>query len=487
MHSLFPLPLTPFEYYYWCDDRPDYPMTFPVELTFSGVLEREPFCRALAAVVARHPLLAARVRREGRAAPLWVEGDGQPPTVRLGRRRRAHFASARRAHRSGPWPRTARLGPPGRTGHARVLLQFHHVCCDGLAAFRVVEELLLAYHEHVAGRDPAAVLKPLEPERLRARGDFAEGGPGRPALRDLWVGARGWARLLSQSPAPLAAPAADPSDEPRLPPPGFVTHAWDAAAARRLRVIASSLGGTLNDLLLRDLFQVLLQWNARHDGPGNRWFRINVPATLRTRHDALAPAANALGFTFLTRRARDCERSSELFEWVRRETEAIRKFRLGLYFLGGLAMAMRVPGLIPWVLRRNRSLATIVLSNLGTILRRVALPQRDGRLVCGQSVLQRITGVPPIRPLTRAAIAVIKYGDETTVSLRCDPRLFSAAQARRLLAEYIAQLDRTAQSGQRRQRGQVHVFGRRSVGQCNAVWPKNGPVPGWGVNGYDHS
>ena len=34
MHSLFPLSLTPFEYYYWCDDQPDYPTTFPVELTF---------------------------------------------------------------------------------------------------------------------------------------------------------------------------------------------------------------------------------------------------------------------------------------------------------------------------------------------------------------------------------------------------------------------------------------------------------------------
>ena len=38
MPSLFPMPLTPFEYYSWCDDRPDYPTTFPVELTFSGVL-----------------------------------------------------------------------------------------------------------------------------------------------------------------------------------------------------------------------------------------------------------------------------------------------------------------------------------------------------------------------------------------------------------------------------------------------------------------
>ena len=32
----------------------------------------------------------------------------------------------------------------------------------------------------------------------------------------------------------------------------------------------------------------------------------------------------------------------------------------------------------------------------------------------------------------------------------------------------------------RRQRGQVHVFGQRLVGERNAIWPKNGPVPGVG-------
>ena len=89
----------------------------------------------------------------------------------------------------------------------------------------------------------------------------------------------------------------------------------------------------------------------------------------------------------------------------------------------------------------------MVLSNLGRVPRRTALPCSDGRLVCGKAVLERIAGVPPIRPLTRAAIAVLSYGDETTVNLRCDPHLFSDAQARCFLAEYIAQLDRTARSG----------------------------------------
>ncbi len=67
---LFPLPLTPFEYYYWCDDQDDYPTAYPVDLTFSGSLEVEPFCRAVALIVARHPLLSARRARGQRYALL---------------------------------------------------------------------------------------------------------------------------------------------------------------------------------------------------------------------------------------------------------------------------------------------------------------------------------------------------------------------------------------------------------------------------------
>jgi hypothetical protein len=443
MSPLFPLPLTPFEYYYWCDNRPEYPTAFPVEMTFSGRLEREPFQRALAMVVARHPLLTARVRQEGLARPLWVDGSDQMPPIDWidddtpVTHPHGEYIDLRREPGLRVWVRRA-------VRHTRVLLEFHHVCCDGLGAMRLVDELLTAYQACVAGRDPTTVLRPLEPARLRTRGNYVAEGVAPPSWRDLWIGIRGWLKLLSQSPAPMATLA----DSVASPGPflGFVTHTWDAATTRRLREVASKLGGTFNDLLLRDLFQSLCRWNARKPGSDNPWLRINMPTTLRTREDAAMPLANALGFTFLTRRAADCKDGTALFDSIRHETETIRQFRSGLYFLGGLDFVGRVPGAMPWILRRRRSFATIVLSNLGTVLRRSSLPRRDGHLVCGEAVLERIVGVPPIRPLTRAAIAVIGYGGETTVSLRCDPHCFTLAQAQEFLGEYVAQIASTGQT-----------------------------------------
>ena len=56
---VFPLPLTPLEFDQLGDDQPDYPTSYPIELRFSGVLQRECFERARAAVFPRHPLLEA--------------------------------------------------------------------------------------------------------------------------------------------------------------------------------------------------------------------------------------------------------------------------------------------------------------------------------------------------------------------------------------------------------------------------------------------
>lgn len=450
---LFPLPLTPFESYYWYDNQPDYPTVFPIELTFSGELNREIFCSAVALVVARHPLLASRIQEDGAGRPAWIGGESSSIEVDWA------AADVPITHPDGEWI-DLRKAPGLRVwvrwqpAGSRVLLEFHHACCDGLAALRVVEELLLTYHQQFGGGKTTPELPPLDSERLQARGNFVEAAPGaRTPLRDWWVGLTLWSKLLLGTPVPLALPATSSDTSPTASsnaangkPPflGFVTHTWSAAEAAQLRAAATALGGTLNDLLLRDLFLVLAAWNASHDRPRNSRFRINVPATLRGKEDTCMPAANALGFAFLTRSARDCRRPQDLFHSVRRETDAIKRYRLGLYFLGGLAVGCLLPGVLPRVLRVHRSFATAVLSNLGNVFVRTPLPRRDRKLVCGNTLLEHVRGAPPFRPLTRASFAVIHYAGVSEIHLRCDPRCFSAAQAKQLLGAYVAQLRASA-------------------------------------------
>jgi len=437
--KLFPLPLTPFEYYYWCDNRPDYPTTFPIELRFTGRLRDEPFSRALAGAVDRHPLLGSLIASGPDGQPVWVGGDGRPPCLDWAPEGVpiSHPDGLRIDLQTVPglrvWVRDGEVS-------TRVLLQFHHCCCDGLGALRFLEDLLVLYHREASG-DPSVVPRPVDVEQLRARGDFpaTEGGL-RVLLRDWYVGARIWGAIGLRSPAPLSVPGGAAGDATSIPFLGFETHVLEPAQARRLRAAAGSRGVTLNDLLLGSLFQTIVAWNREHGARGNPWLRINMPATVRDKDDQAMPAANLLSFTFLARRANQCRDEAGLLAGIQQETEAIKRWRLGWYFLGGLAMFRGVPGMIPWFLNRNRSFATAVLSNLGRMFARVPLPRQGRQYVCGEAVLTRITGVPPIRPLTRAAIAVGTYADETTINLHCDPRLFTVESSRQFLSQYVERL-----------------------------------------------
>jgi hypothetical protein len=123
---------------------------------------------------------------------------------------------------------------------------------------------------------------------------------------------------------------------------------------------------------------------------------------------------------------------------------AIRQRRLGLYFVGGLGTFCRVPGLVPRFLARPHCFATAVFSFGGRILHHSPLPREGGRLRAGNVVLKQITGVPPIRPLTRAGIGVAIYDGQMAVNVRCDPRHFSRDDTRAFAELYRDRLAATA-------------------------------------------
>ncbi len=103
-----------------------------------------------------------------------------------------------------------------RTGEdtARVLFQFHHACCDGLASFRFVEDLFIAYRLAIGGADDAPSLPKVDIALLKDRGRFAavEANESslRNALRDAWATARVWTRILLDRSALLAVPNHQP-------------------------------------------------------------------------------------------------------------------------------------------------------------------------------------------------------------------------------------------------------------------------------------
>ncbi len=444
---IFPLPLTPFEYYYWCDDRPGYPTACPSELEFTGVMDQECFADAWQTALARHPLLRARID-DSQKWPAWQTGDCPLPEV--------DWATAEKpivddlcqpidlASGSGlrAWVRVSDTS-------TRLRLRIHHACCDGLGGIRFLEDLLLGYAQRYHRR--AGPLLPAVDEQLlqhRAEVGFLLGQDTphyRLTPRDVCQTAIHWARFLARRSLPLAAPAGVAQPPwPYLDERGFLTRPLDDPVEKRLRQIARSARATFNDLLLRDLLQVVQAWNRRHHPTARGWMRVNLPVNLRVTADQALPATNRLSFAFLSRRARDCVDGQQLLESIRAETRSVLENHSSLCFLGGLGFASGIRGMLPRFLDGKRCMATIVLSNLGRVFGRTRLPRRDRRLVCGNVTLETIGGVPPIRPLTRGAIVVAKYAGEVSIHFRYDPHCFDPSQGEAFLDAYVAQLRETS-------------------------------------------
>lgn len=437
--DLFPLPLTPFEYYYWCDDRPEYPTTFPMELVFRGPLRREPLEAAIRVCLDRHPLLAANLDALNGKLPHWAPSEdlslpldwaeGLTPIDHAAGR----YIDLTRDIGVRLWVRTT-------FARSRLVVQFHHACCDALGGLQFVADLLVAYDAAVAGDEPTARLEQLVPERLAMRGDYGLSEAGyQPNWRDAWTTARFWLRRLMSRPAVVATPRNAPTTTAETADLGYVTHVLTKEDRDRLQARAVRCQAGVNDLLLAEFLATLREWNRAHGGDRRRLV-VNVPVSLRVRGDQLLPAANVLGFWFLDRRYAECDEAAALVLGIRDEMEAVRKWRLPLYFIGGLAYACRFPSLIRRSLQSNRSFATAVLSNSGRALARLPLEHERRKWICGGAVLEQITGVPPVRPGTRVSLIVASYAYDTTINLHWDPHELTEPAARALLAAFVERL-----------------------------------------------
>ena len=229
--------------------------------------------------------------------------------------------------------------------------------------------------------------------------------------------------------------------------PGLKSFTFDAPLTKTLLNYCRQRGVTLNDLLLRDMFLAIHDWNERLNParPG-RWLRVNMPVDLRGKLHEGIPSTNVMSYTFLTRSSRDCRDRRRLLETIGWETRMIKRWNLGLLFLDGLKASRKIPGALKLFTSGRIGFATVVHSFLGEISRRfgVRFPHRDGRLLMGNLLFRRLIAAPPVRPMTRAAFVLNVYHGELTVSVRCDPHLFAEEDAEKFLDGLAGRLRQTA-------------------------------------------
>jgi hypothetical protein len=90
-------------------------------------------------------------------------------------------------------------------------------------------------------------------------------------------------------------------------------------------------------------------------------------------------------------------------------------------FLEAVGFLSKSPLLLKAVTRLPICLSTVIVSNLGDVSRRMraGVPKIDGRDAPGGLVIRGFRGVPPLRPRTRASVAVLPYAGTTTICCLC--------------------------------------------------------------------
>ena len=94
-------------------------------------------------------------------------------------------------------------------------------------------------------------------------------------------------------------------------------------------------------------------------------------------------------------------------------------------------------GSVRAMVREDRCLATCVLSNLGAWLAHAPLPQRDGCIRLGDTLLEHVELIAPLRPYTCANFCTFEYQQKLWITLHYDPRPLARDQAVDLLETFL--------------------------------------------------
>lgn len=436
--NVFPLPLTPFEYYYLLEDREDYPAVFEIHLECRGRLNRGAFSAAYQLAHARHPLLSARLEKAANGWPQWVAGDRQPirwnPDAPP---RRETFDGGQVSPRL-----TVSVSESGE--RSRIVFNFHHVAVDGMGGFLFITDLMLAYAHYSSGEPGEPSLRSLRPDLLRERNEHTLFRRGF-SLSDLPGLARVSIPLLMQRVARVeargtrAAAGASLKDTVPAEPCKFLIHTLGADETAELSRVAQSLEVRLHELLLRDYFLTLAEWN-RETSQRRLPIRVLVPVNLRRREHLRMPAANIFSYTFLARRIADCADPQALLATITQEMTSIKSTRRAQYYEAGLRLSCIWPRMLRMSLERKNPFATAVFTNLNGGFDRVPLPWGDGGRVVGDIVVESGYGAGPIRPDTRLSLAVHNYADRLSLCLRYDEHVFAADEPHAFLQAFREQL-----------------------------------------------
>jgi hypothetical protein len=423
------------------DDRPGYRMTFLVEQSFDGEINRAAFDIGVAEASRRHPLLNAFVKRRWFGAWNWVSAGHVLPTV--------DWATIDQPVVFPDEPGIdleqevgvrfyVRVG----NGKSRLITTFHHACCDGMGAIQFLSDVFIAYTRQLApNAEKHPEYQPLEVSHLSRRAHLS-------VHHDETMP---WFRLLRRSlayiwtstvHAPIALAKARPASgtETPLAYPGTLTRTLSTTVQRALRQVARRNDVTVNELLVCELMLTVRDWNQRHGSVNeDEHISVVIPTNQRNLEHDHMPAANVIGNVSFQRPVADLQQPDKLLASIREESRFYKRWRYGAAFLQGLKVLQWIPGSLRLILNSKRCLSSTMLSCIGDPSLAIGgnFPvNENGDPVFANLVFNDMNTAPAFRPLTHASFTTWHFANKLRLGLRCDSTIFTQESAQELLDLY---------------------------------------------------
>ncbi|MBC7819159.1 MAG: hypothetical protein IAG10_19895 [Planctomycetaceae bacterium] len=438
MSDLFPLPLAPFEEYLLLDDRAGYRMTFLVEQSFDGEIDRAAFDVGVAEASRRHPLLNAVAQHRRFRGWRWTSAGDVPPVI--------NWASMDQPltfpEEMGidlTQEKGVRFFVRVGNGQSRLVTQFHHACCDGMGAIQYLSDVFAAYTRELyphAAKHPA--YQPVEALHLLRRGDLKVHQDKTMSRFRLFLRLLSYARHYAAHP-PMALASSRNSSAVGTPLsyPGTLTRTFSPSMQHDLRRVARRSDVTVNEILVRELMLTIRDWNQRHSTISDSdQISIRVPTNLRNLDHDHMPSANLVGLVAFQRSVAELNQPEKLLESIKAESQFYKRWKFGAAFLDGLKVVRWIPGALRRIVNSNHSFGSAILSCIGdpSLAISANFPvNEDGNPILGNLVFNDLNTAPPIRPQTHASFTTWHFSNKMRLGVRCDSEIFTQESAQELL------------------------------------------------------
>lgn len=447
----FPLLCSSFEELMIAKDSLAYPCDIWVGMRFAGEFDQAIFRECWGQIIRMHPLFGCRLVR-GVTGHRWVKTERIPDIEWIFR------SSSELNDRSDEykWPNPKRFNLENghlmfpsvvdyQNGSYELVIQLHHVLCDGLGILDALEDLWTLYDRAVSG----ASHKRLErfsgvssEQRLATRNRF---GLNWSKLLKLFpqqlVGLAGVRQFLMRSPVPLL---------PHTPPQSFpskvssIEAAIDEPLFRSIRAYAQKNTVTVNECLAAAIFDGVSEFRKDQQlANATDWIRMMIPMDMRTSEDKKnLTACNVVGSVFLDRQPAQISNFDSLLLSINREMKLIKNNKLAFMFLLSIWMRRYIRFGRHGSTAVKRCETSVVFTNVGRVFPRSKLTRLSNGLRCGNVVLQDFSALAPLNPFTVLAISFCEFTSVPKLQLRYCGRVVTTDEANSIMLRILGRLQK---------------------------------------------